>query len=140
MTKNKGFTLIEVLIATVILGGGLVAIFSAFAPCMSMLTASKRFQEIRWTFGLGELKYPLVDFEEVEDLVVDEDSELVEDDETIGKGFVYSRSVDTKIIEENTPDDGLFVVRTKVSWGEGPDSSEEIVQLVWKKDGGEYEP
>lgn len=140
MKRSRGFTLIEVLIATVILGGGLVAIFSAFAPCMAMLTASKRFQEVRWAFGLGELKYPMVEFEDVEDLVVEEDSELVEDDETIGKGFTYSRTVDAKTIDENSPDDGLFIVRTRIAWGEDAESQEEIVQLVWKKDAGEYEP
>ena len=147
MKKSRGFTLIEVLIATVILGTGLLAIFSGLTPCLAMITASKRFQEVQWVFGLGQLKHPMTEFEEVGDLVVEDDADLAEDDadlaedgSSIGEGYVFSRTVDEKALEDEDRDDGLYVVRTKVSWGEGDDASEEIVQLVWKKDGGEYTP
>lgn len=138
--KNNGFTLIEVLLATVILGAGIIAIFTSISPCLAMITASKRIQEVQWVYSLGLLKHPITDFEEVEDLVVEDDSELALEESTLGEGYVFSRSVDEKIIEEGSVDDGLYTVRTRVKWGEGADGFEEIIQLVWKKDGGEYTP
>lgn len=137
-TSRNGFSLIEVLIATVILGAGLLAIFSGLVPCLAMIDASRRFQDVRWAFDRGLLKHPIGTFEELEDLEVEEDSELAEEGSTIGEGYVFTRTIDEKEVEEGGPDDGLYVVRSRISWGEGEDSSEEIVRLVWKKGGGSY--
>lgn len=135
-----GFSLIEVLIATVILGAGLLAVLSGLVPCLAVVTASRRYQEVRWVMGLGQLKHPLTDFEELEDLEVEEDDELADEESTLGEGYVFSRKIDEKTVEEGEDDDGLFVLRTEVRWGEGPDDHEEIVQLIYKKDGGSYPP
>ncbi len=140
MMNRRGFTLIEVLIATVILGAGLLAIFTGLTPCLAMIDASRRFQEVRWVFDRGLLKHPVTDVEELEDLEVEEDDELAEEEGGIGEGYVFSRWIEEKEVEDGKPDDGLYVLHTRVSWGEGEDACEEIVQLIWKKDGGSYPP
>ena len=137
---SGGFSLIEVLIASVILGVGLLAVLSGIVPCLAVVTSSRRYQEVRWVMGLGQLKHPLTAFEELEDLEVEEDDELADEDSTLGEGYVFSRKIDEKTVEEGDDDDGLFVLRTQVRWGEGADDCEEIVQLVYKKDGGSYPP
>ena len=140
--KKGGFSLIEVLIATAILAVGLLAVFSALSPALAVFQASKRLQEIQWVMALGELKHPVAGFSELEDLVIEEDDELAIDDEKLGEGFVFSREIDEKILEDDEDkqyDDGIYVMRTKIAWGEGDEECEEFVQLVWKKDAGGYE-
>lgn len=139
--SKEGFSLVEVLLASVILGVGLMVIFTGLTPCLAMITASKRIQEVRMVFDLAKIKYPMTEFEEIEDLVVEEDSELVGDEDyRFETQYTFSRTIDEKVIEDEMFDDGLFVMRTKVSWGEGDDACEEIVELVWSKKGGEYTP
>ncbi len=140
MKNNHGFTLVEVLLASAILAMGMLAIFASLTPCIAMINISKQFQEVRWVMGVAELKYPFADFEDIEDIVVEETDDFGDQNEAITSGYRFSRTIDEKVIEDDIPDDGLYVVRTRVSWGESEEASEEIVQLVWKKDGGDYPP
>ena len=66
------------------------------------------------------------DIEDIEeDAVVDPDSSLKE-------GYVFERTVDEKEEpEEGVEDDGLYVVRTTVTWGDGR-NTEEIVRYMRK--------
>jgi prepilin-type N-terminal cleavage/methylation domain-containing protein len=122
--RREGFTLIEVLIATMILALGLMTLMTGLSNCAAMMTLSKEYQDAQYVFSLGELKYPMKESSDVEeDLVVDPDSELVE-------GYVFERTVDEKELESNQVDDGLFLVRTRVTWGSGKDQFEELVRLV----------
>jgi prepilin-type N-terminal cleavage/methylation domain-containing protein len=122
--RRAGFTLIEVLIATVILAMGLMTLMTGLTNCAAMMTLSKEFQDAQYVFSLGELKYPMKESTDVEeDLVVDPDSDLVE-------GYVFERTVDEKDLDTNEVDDGLFLVRTRVTWGSGKDQFEELVRLV----------
>lgn len=122
--NRSGFTLIEILIATMILALGLMTLMISLSNCAAMMTLSKEYQDAQYVFSLGELKYPIVESTDVEDdLPVDPDSDLVE-------GYVFERTVDEKELETNEVDDGLFVVRTRVSWGTGSDQSEELVRYV----------
>ncbi len=139
MKTRSGFTLIEVLLATAIMGAGLLVILSSLGPPLAMIGASKQYQEVQWVFGLAQLKHPMTEFENLEDIVVEDDEELAEEEDTLGEGYVFSRDIDEKTIEDEKFDDGLYIVRSRVRWGEG-DAFEEIVQLVWKKGGGPYPP
>lgn len=122
--NRSGFTLIEILIATMILALGLMTLMISLSNCAVMMTLSKEYQDAQYVFSLGELKYPMVESTDVEeDLPVDPDPDLVE-------GYVFERTVDEKELETNEVDDGLYVVRTRVSWGTGPDQSEELVRYV----------
>jgi len=122
--NRSGFTLIEILIATMILAFGLMALMAGLSNCAAMMSLAKEYQDAQYVFSLGELKYPLVESTDVEkELPVDPDADLVE-------GYVFERTVDEKELETNEVDDGLFVVRTRVSWGTGDDQYEELVRYV----------
>lgn len=140
-SRKGGFSLIEVLIATAILAVGLLAIFSALSPALAIFSASKRLQGVQWVMALGELKHPVAGFGELEDLVVEEDDDLSIDDEKLGEGYTFEREIDEKTIEEDDKDydDGIYVMRTRIAWGDGDDECEEFIQLIWKKDAGGYE-
>ena len=127
--SRAGFTLIEVLIATVILAMGLMMLMSGLSNCAVMMTLSKEYQDSQYVFSLGELKYPNQESSDVEkDLPVDPDTELVE-------GYTFERTVDKMELETNEVDDMLYVVRTRVSWGTGESQSEELVRYVRQVEG-----
>ena len=124
MNGRSGFTLIEILVATLILAFGLLSLMVGLGNCAVMMTLSKEYQDAQYVFSLGELKYPMMDSTDVEDeLPVDPDSDLVE-------GYVFERTVDKKELATNEVDDGLYVVRTRVSWGPGTSQQEELVRYV----------
>jgi prepilin-type N-terminal cleavage/methylation domain-containing protein len=122
--RREGFTLIEVLIATVILAMGLMTLMTGLSNCAAMMLLSKQYQDAQYVFSLGELKYPMKESTDVEDdLVVDPDAELVE-------GYTFERTVDEKDLDTNQVDDGLYLVRTRVTWGTGKDQFEELARYV----------
>lgn len=124
MNRRAGFTLIEILIATMILSFGLLTLMVGLGNCAAMMTLSKEYQDAQYVFNLGELKYPIVESTDVEeDLPVDPDPDLVD-------GYVFERTVDEKELETNQVDDNLYVVRTRVSWGSGENQYEELVRYV----------
>ena len=128
--SREGMTLIEVLLAAALLGLALVAVLSGLSSCLAVMRASREYQSAQWALSLGELTYPMGEVEEVEELVVAEDGSLVE-------GYLFSRSIDPKEVEDELKDDGLYVVRTRISWGAGSeDQIEELVRYIWHKGGG----
>jgi len=121
--RRRGFTLIEVLMATMILSGGLIVLMTSLSTCIEMVTLSKQMQQVQYVLSLGELKYPIKETKDVEeDVPVDPDYELSD-------GFVFERTVDEKEENPDIEDDGLYIVRTRVSWNDGK-QSEEVVQYV----------
>jgi prepilin-type N-terminal cleavage/methylation domain-containing protein len=126
--RRDGFTLIEILFATMILSFGLISLMSGVSNCALMMTLSAEYQKAQYVFSLGELKYPIDDSDDVEeDLPVDPDDELVE-------GYTFERTVDEKEEETGVVDDKLYTVRTRVSWGTGEDQFEELVRYVLQKE------
>ena len=123
---HAGFTLLEVMLAVIILGGALAVLYRSIIVNVRMIDVSRERQEVAYVFSLGELEYPLRDIEDIEeDAVVDPDSSLKE-------GYVFERTVDEKEDpEEGVEDDGLYVVRTTVTWGDGR-NTEEIVRYLRK--------
>ena len=74
-------------------------------------------------FTLIEMILAVVIEDIEEDVPVDKDSSLAE-------GFVFSRTVDEKPDpEEGVEDDGLYVVRTVVTWADGKER-EEIIRYL----------
>ncbi len=126
--KHAGFTLIEMMLAVIILAGALSVLYRSIIVSARMVTISRERQEVAYVFSLGELVYPMVDITSIEeDIPVDPDPSLKE-------GYIYERTVDEKQDpEEGVEDDGLYVVRTSVTWGNGT-NREEIVQYVRKTD------
>jgi prepilin-type N-terminal cleavage/methylation domain-containing protein len=125
-TASAGFTLLEIMLAVIILGGALSVLYRSIIVNVRMIDVSRERQEVAYVFSLGELEHPLRDIEDIEtDAVVDPDSSLKE-------GYVFERTVDEKPEpEEGVVDDGLYVIRTTVTWGDGR-NSEEIVRYLRK--------
>ena len=123
---TAGFTLVAVLLAVIILGSALAVIYRSIIVNVRMIDVSRERQEVAYVFSLGDLAYPLRDVEDIEeDAPVDPDYSLKE-------GYVFERTVDEKEDpEEGVVDDGLYVVRTIVTWGEGR-NREEIVRYLRK--------
>lgn len=121
-----GFTLLELMIAVIILGGALTVLYRAIIVNARMVAISRERQEVAYVFSLGELEYPLSKIEDIEeDVPVDPDSSLKE-------GYTFERVLDEKEDpEEGVTDDGLYVVRTIVTWGNGA-NREEVVRYIRK--------
>ena len=121
---RAGFTLVEMVLAVIILGGALTVLYRSIIVSARMVTLSKQCEEVAYVFTLGELEHPLRDIEDIEDdAPVDPDNSLLD-------GYTYERTVDEREDPpEDVEDDGLYVVRTIVSWGDGSER-EEIVRYL----------
>ncbi len=120
MKSRRGFTLIEVMIAAVLLALGLTALLVAASRCLAVMRVAKQYQSAQWALHLGELEHPVVPTEEYEDWEVS--GEDYDD-------FTYTREVEEPPEEES---DGLFTLRSRASWSDkGRQSYEEVVRLVF---------
>ena len=137
---RAGLTLVEVLIAVVILGVGLASVMVTLSQSLGLMRASKEYLDAQWVLGLGELKNPLRETTDVKEKVPVSPEPLDEflNDELKRRRYMFSREVDEKEESPDIEDDGLFVVRSKVEWGGvrysgKKGSEEEIVRLVLEK-------
>jgi len=138
MRKTRtGFTLIEILIATMILSTGIMVLLTGVGNCAKMMTLSKQFQETQYIFSLVDLKYPIEATKDVEnDIPVESISaaELLENPsqqmQEVLERYTFERTVDERELETNQVDDGLFIVHSIVSWGPGEDEREELLRYV----------
>jgi prepilin-type N-terminal cleavage/methylation domain-containing protein len=136
-TTRAGFTLVEILIATMILSIGIMVLLTGVGNCAKMMLLSKQFQEVQYIFTLVDLKYPIEATDNVEeDVKVDSVSatELVETASPqmreVLERYTFERTVDEKELETNQVDDGLFIVRSIVTWGPDDDDREELLRYV----------
>lgn len=115
---NSGITLIEVLFAATILGAGLMVLLTGASRCLTVVHKARNYQIAQWTLNMGELDYPVIDTNDVLGLAVFP----IEYD----NGYTFER-----IVEDDDDDDGLYVIRTIVSWPErGRVAKEEVVRYV----------
>lgn len=138
---KQGMTLIEVLLATVILGFGLTAIMVALSQCLGLMKLSKEYLDAQWVLSLGELSHPIRETRDVEEDVpvepVSLDEELPKDMQD--RRYMYEREVEEKEDDPDIVDDGLYVVHSYVRWGGSRRSStkdvnvEKITRLVLQK-------
>ncbi|MFO7871052.1 MAG: prepilin-type N-terminal cleavage/methylation domain-containing protein [Kiritimatiellia bacterium] len=118
---REGMTLVEMMLALAILGAALAWLLASTSSCLAVIKKSIRYQEAQWTFGVGELEHVVGNLEEVEDMEV----EPVEYD-----GYTFSREVG-----EDSDEDNLYVVRTRVSWGEGEGKYiEEVARYMYHRE------
>ena len=150
---RRGFTLLEVMIATIILSVGLVVLLTSFMNCQKVMMASQDFETAQYVLTLGETAYPLPSPEQVSDDPID--NELLNIGETSGKEllddldirdmprdreqelekYTFRREVDEVDDEELERSGYLYTVRTTVSWGGRRDrnQNETTVLTLWRK-------
>ena len=117
-----GFTLIEVLLAMVLLSIGAIVLLTAASRCLAVIRTSKNFHSARHIFDLGELEYPII-VSAKEQKMYNVEVPPVE----YPGGFTFSR-------EESEDEDqkGLHVIATRVSWSyRNRESREETVRYLY---------
>ena len=150
---KNGFTLIEVLVACVILTLGLTGILSLFIQSQRMMLASARFETAQRVLNYFEMVHPIpppdqvtddpedndllnVESERAEDLCDDLEIRLSSKDREDISGYTVRRKVDEIDDEELERNGGIYTIRTTVTWGgslrgEKPEH-ETFVKLWWK--------
>ena len=146
---RRGFTLLEVLLAAIILGSGLAAILVSMSQSQRMMLASARLEAAQEVMDMGEMAYPLSDAKDPDsDLDVAETKaedlwELVSDVRMTSAqrdkfhGYTWEReALNRKDSEEDIKRLGnLYTVRITVRWGDrfrGKGESESYVTF-WRK-------
>ncbi len=155
-SSRSGFTLMEVLIAAVMLAVGCIAILSCMMQCQRMMLASKKFETAQLVLQLGEMAHPVPDPSQVteggEDVV---NNELLNVDETPAEDlarelemdlprnereqlgdYTFERTVDETDDEILQWNGGIYAVRSTVRWGGrryGGKREELNVIRLWRK-------
>lgn len=151
---RRGFTLLEVMCATIILSLGLVALLTAFMQCQRIMHATQGFETAQYVLMLGETLYPLpspdlvtndpldnemLNIEETPALKLAEDLEiddLPRDRREELEYYTFERTVDEIDDEELERSGYLYTVRTVIRWGHvrrAKDRSETTVITLWRK-------
>ena len=121
--NSKGMTLIEVLVATVIMATVLVALMQGMTQCLGAYTLSKQVHTLQVVMDQGNLAYPMiVESDPVADLAVSPDRGFED-------GYSYER-----ICEESEDEDNLYTVTTSVKFDAGGGGNElTVLRYVYFK-------
>ena len=147
---RKGFTLLEVLLAAIILGSGLAAILVSMSQSQRMMFSAVEYETAQEVMDLGEMAYPLESVTEEDDLDVREtratelwekitDERLTSTQRDKLHGFTWER----ENLDKNPKDEdikrmnNLYRVRITVTWGERGRGSglkqQESYVTLWRK-------
>lgn len=149
---RRGFTLIEVLLAAIILGSGLTAILVSLSQSQRMMLSSAELETAQEVMDIGEMAYPLEDVKDEDDLdvretKVDELWDMISEERLTSEqrdkfhGFTWER----ENLDKNPSDDdlkrmnNLYRVRITVTWGErgrgSGNKQQESYVTLWRKPG-----
>ena len=149
---RRGFTLLEVLLASIILGTGLAAILVSMSQSQKMMLSSSSLETAQEVMDLGDMAYPLADVQDPDqDLDVGETKatelwdivagahgpKLTREQEEKYRGYTWERVA----LNRNDSDEeiarlgNLYTVRVTVRWGSGRTSKREEESYVtfWRK-------
>ena len=145
---RRGYTLLEVLLAAVILGLGLAAIVVAMSQSQKMMLYSTYYETVQEVMDLGEMAYPIADVKDVDELEVREtkatelwdmisDERLSSAQEEKFHGYTWEReALNRKDSEDDIKRLGnLYTVRITVRWGNHRrgENEEESYVTFWRK-------
>ena len=154
---RRGFTLLEVMIATIILSIGLVVLLTSFANCQKVMKASQDHETAQYVLVLGETVYPIpspdlvtgdpqdddrLNIEETRaedllDYLEISSSDLPKDRRDELSSYTFERTVDEIDDEELKRAGYLYTLRTRVRWGSTRLRDEERPKLevltLWRK-------
>lgn len=149
---RRGFTLLEVLLATIILGTGLAAILVSMSQSQRMMLSSSYLQTAQEVMDLGDMAYPLADVQDPDqDLDVPETKaselwdivagshgpKMTREQEDKYHEYTWERvALNRNDSEEEIARLGnLYTVRVIVRWGNGRTSKREEESYVtfWRK-------
>ena len=149
---RNGFTLLEVLLAAIILGVGLTTILVSMSQCQKMMLSSTSLETAQEVMDLGEMAYPLEAVKDpdkdldVRETKVDELWDLVAGPQgpkmskaQVEKfhGYTWEReALNRKDDEDDIKRLGdLYTVRITVRWGDNHrgDHEEESYVTFWRK-------
>ena len=146
MTR-KGFTLIEVMVATIILGLGSAVILVSMSQSHKMMVYSTYYQTAQEVMDIGDMAYPLADVKDENDLEVQEtkatelwdmisEERLTPEQEEKYHGYTWEREcLNLNDNEEIERLGGLYRVKVTVRWGDRLRSHDESESYVtfWRK-------
>ena len=147
---RRGFTLLEVLLATIILGTGLAAILVSMSQSQKMMISSTYLETAQEVMDLGDMAYPLSDVQDPDkDLDVPEtkatelwekiagDVRLTRAQEEKFHGYTWEReALNRKANDEELKRLGnLYTVLVTVRWGDRRrgEGEEESYVTFWRK-------
>lgn len=125
MNRKAGLTLIETLLAMVILGIGLSILVSSAGRALSVAKRARHFSTARHLFDIVELENPIPDIEEASETTESGGFDAPND------AYTWTRMVEPSFDFEGE-ETGYFTVRTRVMWSDrGQQSYEELVTGVF---------
>ena len=147
---RRGFTLLEVLLAAIILGSGLTAILVSMSQSQRLMLAATELETAQEVMDLGEMAYPLEEVEDEDDLDVREqratelwekisEERMTREQEEKYHGYTWMREALNKTDKEEDIKrlGNLYTVRVTVTWGERGRGSgkkqQESYVTFWRK-------